>query len=98
MSTKEILMAKGFAEMLKHSSIGNDKEKLDRVLNAKSATKWMKAIDEEFGDSIGDKLVKEAAKTIYDEFGFVEYVTWPDFNYKLLEKYTEFAMYLSFCL
>lgn len=89
-------MAKGFAKTLEHSSIANDKEKLDRVLNAKSATKWMKAIDEVLGDSLEDNAVKDAAKTIYDEFGFVEYVT--NNNLKPFEKYGEFIMYLSFCL
>lgn len=89
-------MTQGFAYKLKHSSIGNDKEKLDRVLNAKSATKFIQTIDEVFGDSIGDKQVKEAAKTIYDEFGFVEYVT--DDNLKPFEKYAEFSMYLSYVL
>lgn len=89
-------MTQGFAFELKDSSIGNDKEKLDRVLNAKSATKWMKAIDEVLGDSLEDGYVKEAAKTIYDEFGFVEYVT--NNNLKPFEKYGEFIMYLSFCL
>ena len=91
-------MAKGFAFELKHSSIGNDKEKLDKILNAKSATKFMQTIDEVLGNSLKDMAVKEAAKTIYDEFGFVEYVTWPGFNYKLLEKYGEFIMYLSYIL
>ena len=89
-------MTQGFGFELKQSSIGNDKEKLDRVLNAKSATKWMKAIDEVLGDSLEDNAVKDAAKTIYDEFGFVEYVTGD--NLKPFEKYGEFIMYLSFCL
>lgn len=89
-------MTQGFAFELKRSSIGNDKEKLDRVLNAKSATKFMQTIDEVLGDSLEDGYVKEAAKTIYDEFGFVEYVT--DDNLKPFEKYAEFSMYLKFNL
>ena len=88
-------MAKGFAKMLEHSSIANDKEKLDKILNAKSATKWMEAIDEVLGDSLKDDAVKESAKTIYNEFGFVEYVT---DNYEPFEKYSEFVMYLSYIL
>ena len=96
MKTKEILMTQGFAEELKRSSIGNDKEKLDRVLNAKSATKFMQTIDEVLGDSLEDGYVRDAAKTIYNEFGFAEYVT--DNNLKPFEKYGEFIMYLSFCL
>lgn len=96
MNRKEILMAQGFAFELKHSSIGNDNEKLDRVLNAKSATKFMQTIDEVLGNSLKDMAVKEAAKTIYDEFGFVEYVTGS--NYKPFEKYAEFSTYLKFNL
>lgn len=88
-------MTQGFGFELKRSSIGNDKEKLDRVLNSKSATKFMQTIDEVLCDSLEDDAVRKAAKTIYNEFGFAEYVT---DNNEPFEKYAEFVMYLSYVL
>ena len=58
-------MTQGFAFELKRSSIGNDKEKLDRVFNAKSATKFMQTIDE-VAEYVTDNNLKPFEK--YGEF------------------------------
>lgn len=85
MNTKEILLTKGFSKSISNPKL--DAEKVENILNAKSATKFMEAVN-----AIGNESLSKEAQTIYKEFGFAEYSS----SVQPFERYDEFIVYLKF--
>ena len=90
MNTKEILLVKGFGKSISNPEL--DIEKVENILNAKSATKFMEAVNAISDEYIHKELLLEEAQTIYKEFGFAEYSS----SVLPFERYNKFIMYLKF--
>ena len=90
MNTKEILLTKGFSKSISNPKL--DAEKVENILNAKSATKFMEAVNAISDEDIHKELLLKEAQTIYKEFGFTEYSS----SVLPFGRYYEFITYLKF--
>lgn len=91
MNTKEILLTKGFSKSISNPEL--DAETVENILSAKSATKFMEAVNAISDEYILKELLFKEAQTIYKEFGFAEYRS---FIPCLKERYDEFIVFLKF--
>jgi hypothetical protein len=90
MNTKEILLTKGFSKSISNPTL--DAETVENILNAKSATKFMEAVNAISDEYILKELLLKEAQTIYKEFGFAEYSS----SVLPFERYNEFIAFLKF--
>lgn len=93
MNTKEILLTEGFAKSI--SNLGRHRhyaEGAKNILKAKSATKFMEAVNAISVNYSLKGILLEEAQIIYNEFGFAEYSS----SVLPFERYNEFIAFLKF--